>query len=134
MAKIISKTNSKMIFENKYINLITFRESGVGVPTPVMYAKKNGKLYVETRNSRYKVNRIKKNPNVQIAPCNMRGQILGPSIEGTARILSKNEQNVAFEALRKKYFRFRLGDKIKFGKRGDDDRVYIEITPEFSIK
>lgn len=134
MSKIKSKPNPTMIFENKYINLITFRESGVGVPTPVMYAKKNGKIYVETRNSRYKVNRIKKNPKVQIAPCSMRGQILGPSVEGTARILSKNEQSVAFEALRKKYFRFRLSDKIKFGKSGDDDKVYLEITPEFSIK
>ncbi|MFX1324045.1 MAG: PPOX class F420-dependent oxidoreductase [Promethearchaeota archaeon] len=133
----MSKGNADNISEllgKKYINLTTFRENGEAVPTPVMFAEENGKLYVETRVSRYKVNRIKNNPKVQFAPCTMKGKTLGAMIQGTARILPTSYQDIAFKALRNKYFRFRLGDSLSKMKSSrkikDDDRVYIEIIPD----
>ncbi|MFW9829875.1 MAG: PPOX class F420-dependent oxidoreductase [Candidatus Thorarchaeota archaeon] len=134
MSESKAKSTLTELLGNKYINLTTFRENGEAVPTPVMFAEANGKLYVETRLSRYKVNRIKNNPKVQFSSCTMKGKVLGPMIEGTARILPTSDQSIAFEALREKYFRFRLGDslsKIKSSrnKLKNDDRVYIEIVP-----
>ncbi|MFW9818004.1 MAG: pyridoxamine 5'-phosphate oxidase family protein, partial [Candidatus Thorarchaeota archaeon] len=60
----VNKTKSTLaeLLGKKYINLTTFRKNGEAVPTPVMFAEVNGKLYVETQLSRYKVNRIKNNP------------------------------------------------------------------------
>ncbi|MFW9824031.1 MAG: PPOX class F420-dependent oxidoreductase [Candidatus Thorarchaeota archaeon] len=121
------------ITKEKYISLTTYRKNGEGVPTPVLFAEENGKLYVETESTRYKVNRIKNNPNVQFAPCNMRGKLLGSSIDGTARILSESEKDIAFEALRKKYFRFRFGDALSRSKSKNSkkaEKVYIEIIPK----
>jgi PPOX class probable F420-dependent enzyme len=130
MSKSKSKNKLNMLFKHKYINLTTYRKNGEGVNTPVMFAEKEGKLYVETLASRYKVARINNNPRVQIAPSNMKGKVLGPSIEGIARVLSKSEQDDAFTALREKYFRLRLGDKIKGKKSEDVDRIYLEISLE----
>ncbi|MFX1235143.1 MAG: PPOX class F420-dependent oxidoreductase [Promethearchaeota archaeon] len=136
MSKNIVINTLNGLANNKYISLTTFRNNGEGVPTPVMFAIENNKLYVETRASRYKVNRIKNNPKVQFAPCRLKGKVIGPVIEGRARVLPASEQEVAFNALRKRYFRFRLGDtisKIKSSnkKQDIDDRVYLEIIPEF---
>ncbi|MFW9896576.1 MAG: PPOX class F420-dependent oxidoreductase [Candidatus Thorarchaeota archaeon] len=135
MSKSNANTALSELSGKKYINLTTFRENGEPVPTPVLFVEENGKLYVETRVSRYKVNRIKNNPKVQFAPCTMKGKALGTIIEGTARILPTSDQDIAFKALRDKYFRFRLGDslsKMKSSRKKPkvDDRVYLEIIPD----
>lgn len=135
MSENNTDTTISELLGKKYINLTTFRENGEPVPTPVMFAEKNGKLYVETRVSRYKINRIKNNPKVQFTPCTMKGKVLGAMIEGTARILPASDQDIAFKALRDKYIRFKLGDslsKMKSSRKKpkDDDRVYIEIIPD----
>lgn len=135
MAESIMNNMLNGVLKSKYINLTTFRGNGEGVPTPVMFAEANNKLYVETRVSRYKVKRIINNPNVQFSACTMRGKVNGSIIKGKARILRSSEQDTAFKALRKRYFRFRLGDflsKIRSpnDKQKIDEKVYLEIIPE----
>ncbi|MFX1323621.1 MAG: PPOX class F420-dependent oxidoreductase [Promethearchaeota archaeon] len=134
MSIIDSETILSELLGKKYINLTTFRENGEAVPTPVMFAEENGKLYVETEASRYKVNRIKNNPKIEFAPCTVKGKPLGATVKGTARILPTSDQEIAFKVLRDKFFRLRLGDslsKLKSSskKLKDDDGVYIEIFP-----
>ncbi len=75
----------KEISGKKYVSLVTFRKNGVAVPTPVWFAERDGKLYVKTRNDSGKYKRIRNNPKVKIAPCNMRGTITGPEFSGIAR-------------------------------------------------
>ena len=118
--------------KGKYINLTTYRGNGEGVSTPVMFAKTNNKLYVETRASRYKVKRIMNNPNVQFVTCTMRGKVNSTIMKGKARVLQASEQDIAFKALRDRYFRFKLGDSLskKKSSKKVDDRVYLEIIPE----
>ncbi len=66
----------------KYLNLETFKKNGTGVKTPVWFAAdpsasldSNGaKLYVYTIGVSGKVKRIRNNPHVKIAPCDMRGR------------------------------------------------------------
>ena len=129
MAESIPKPNLNTLLKKKYINLTTYRKNGEGVPTPVIFAEKNDKIYVETPSTTYKVARIKNNLKVKIAPCNMRGKVVGQYLEGKARILSNFEQDVAIEALKKKYFRYRLRDKIK-GKVAQEEDRYLEIILE----
>ena len=55
-------------FENqKYLNLETFRKSGVGVKTPVWFVQEGDVLFVRTGAIRVKVKRIRNNSQVNIA-------------------------------------------------------------------
>ena len=98
----------KEIQTQKYVCLTTFRKSGVGVVTPVWFAERGGKLYVKTRIDSGKSKRIRNNPSVRVAPCTIRGKIIGPEFDGKARILPAEQSGPAKEAINRKYFFARL--------------------------
>ena len=91
----------------KYINLETYRKNGQGVRTPVWFVERDkddgSVLYVRTSDDTGKYKRVRKNPLVQIAPCDMRGTVKGKWIKGEARIASEEEKLKAFKMLEKKY-------------------------------
>jgi PPOX class probable F420-dependent enzyme len=91
----------------KYINLETYRRNGRGVRTPVWFVESGSGdssiLYVRTSDDTGKYKRIRNNPSVQIAPCDMRGSIKGGWVKGEARIASEEEKLEAFKMLEKKY-------------------------------
>lgn len=92
----------------KYICLKTFRKSGVAVNTPIWFAEVGDKLYVKTRIESGKSKRIRNNPSVRVAPCTIRGKIIGPEFGGKAKILSPEQSGPAKEAINRKYFFARL--------------------------
>jgi PPOX class probable F420-dependent enzyme len=96
------------IHGRKYICLTTFRKSGAAVPTPVWFGEDNGKLYVMTRSDSGKYKRIRNNPQVQIAPCTMRGKIKGPQFPATVRILPPEEWAHAKQTIHGKYWLARV--------------------------
>ena len=82
----------------KYLNLETFRKTGVGVPTPVWFARdalRNAPtitvFYIYSEADAGKVKRIRNNPKVHVAPCTMRGDVRGAWIDGRARICEDDE-------------------------------------------
>ena len=91
----------------KYINLETYRKNGQGVRTPVWFVEMiNGDgsvLYVRTSDDTGKYKRVRNNPSVQIAPCNMRGSVKGNWVKGEARIADEEEKVKVFKMLEKKY-------------------------------
>jgi PPOX class probable F420-dependent enzyme len=91
----------------KYINLETYRKNGRGVRTPVWFVESSSGdgsiLYVRTSDDTGKYKRIRNNPSVQIAPCDMRGSVKGKWVKGEARIASEEEKLKAFKMLEKKY-------------------------------
>lgn len=115
---------------HKCVSLTTFRKSGKPVSTPVMFAVESGKLYVQTGTKTGKFKRIRRSPKVQLAPCTMRGKIVGPTIEAVARILPANEEALAKSALKPSYgWMMRLG-RFLTNLRGDrGELVYLEIVP-----
>ena len=60
----------------KYVSLVTFRKTGVEVRTPVWIAPLNGKHYVFSEANAGKVKRLRNNPAIKMALCNVRGKIL----------------------------------------------------------
>ena len=112
------------IHEQKYVSLATFRKTGVAVYTPIWFAEENGRLYFMTSSKLGKYKRIRNNPKVTIAPCTMRGKIIGPEFPATVRILRPEEFQRARRLIRAKYWLAR----INFLWRNTD--VYLEITPE----
>ena len=112
------------IHGQKYLDLTTFRKSGVAVHTPVWFAEENGRLYFMTSSRLGKYKRIRNNPKVTIAPCTLRGKITGPEFPATVRILRPEEFQGARRLINAKYWLAR----IPFLWRNTD--AYLEITPE----
>ncbi len=100
----------------KYLNLETFRKTGVGVRTPVWFAQDPGSpsrhrfadggaavFYVYSTPDAGKVKRIRNNPRVRVAPCDMRGNLRGAWVDARARICDDAEAAHGQELLRRKY-------------------------------
>lgn len=113
---------------HQYMSLTTFRKNGNPVPTPVWFAQRDDKLYVMTLSDAYKVARVRANAQVEVAPCTMRGELLGSSAEAMARVLDDAEGKSADQALTQKYGLmkrlFAFASRVRGGKY-----VYLEITP-----
>ncbi len=87
----------------KYLNLETFRKTGVGVRTPVWFAQETAAFYVYTLPDAGKTKRIRNNAKVRVAPCDMRGNLLGAWVDARARICEGDEAVHGQELLRRKY-------------------------------
>ena len=87
----------------KYLNLETFRKTGVGVRTPVWFAQERDTFYVYTLPDAGKTKRIRNNPKVRVAPCDMRGNLRGAWVDARARICEGAEAAHGQELLRRKY-------------------------------
>lgn len=121
---------------HKYLNLETFKKSGDGVKTPVWLAadpstsldSSAAKLYAYTIGVSGKVKRIRNNPRVRIAPCTMRGEVLGDWVEARAEIVTDEEAARGMQLLNKKYFPWKqiLGFFASFSRR---ERTVFVIRP-----
>ena len=122
--------------EQKYLNLETFKKSGEGVKTPVWFAAEpsakldssEAKLYLYTIGVSGKVKRIRNNPRVRIAPCDVKGRVLGDWVEARADIVTGDEAEHGMKLLNKKYFPWKqiLAFFAWFSRRG---RTVMAIRP-----
>ncbi len=90
--------------DQKYISLETFKKNGQGVKTPVWFVLHNDALYLYTEADSWKVKRIRNNPRVRVAVCNVRGDVKGPWLDATASIIEGAERLAADRLLDRKYF------------------------------
>jgi PPOX class probable F420-dependent enzyme len=117
----------------KYINLETFRKNGQGVRTPVWFAgePEQGvpeKLYAYSTDDSGKAKRVRNNPRVRVAPCDVRGKVLGDWIDARAEFVTGEEAEHGMKLLNKKYFPWRqlLGFFSMFSRH---KRVVFLIHP-----
>lgn len=111
--------------KHQFINLTTFRKTGVAVSTPVWFAQDGNRLVITTDASSGKAKRIRNNPRVELAPSDMRGKPLGDKVQAQARILQGDEAKAAEKLLKKKYgLQYSM-----FGMANRNGRVFIEIIP-----
>lgn len=113
-----------------YISFGSYKKDGSIVQTPVWVAPLDGKLMVYTLKETYKVTRVRRNPKVRIAKCDVRGNVLGDWYEGTCRIVEDPEHaKRAYAAFREKYgLMMRLGDAMSTLTGRIKRRVVLEIT------
>ncbi|HSK35623.1 MAG TPA: PPOX class F420-dependent oxidoreductase [Actinomycetota bacterium] len=78
-------------FPGKYLSLTSFRRDGTGVATPVWFVEADGRLLVETDADSYKVRRIRRNPQVTIAPCTATGRLRGTPVPARVTLLPDTE-------------------------------------------
>lgn len=115
-----------------YVSLATFRRNGVEVKTPVWIAGDGNRYYVFSAGDAGKIKRLRNDPRVRLAACDLRGNAKGDWVDGRARIVSDDASvAAALAALRRKYgLQMRLTDFFaklsgRFGKR-----AYIEVVFE----
>jgi PPOX class probable F420-dependent enzyme len=123
-------TDNAPLGDEKYISLETFKKDGTGVKTPVWCAPLDGKLIVFSAGDAYKVKRVRNNPKCRAAPCDVRGNVSGAWIDGTARIVDDPAFiDRALASLRKKYgVLFAVTDFFSAISGKKKKRAYLEIT------
>jgi PPOX class probable F420-dependent enzyme len=90
--------------DQKYISLETLKKNGQAVKTPVWFVLHNDALYVYTEADSGKVKRIRNDPRVRVAICNVRGDLKGPWLDATASVVEGDERRGADRLLDRKYF------------------------------
>jgi len=114
----------------RYVSLTTFRRTRERVSTPVWTAPDHDNhdiLYMLTMVGAGKLKRIRNDQAVEVARCNYRGDVRGPSVPAVARVLPQAEHGVAERALTRKYgWQKRALDLYHFLTRGR--RTYVVLS------
>ncbi|MCS6772745.1 MAG: PPOX class F420-dependent oxidoreductase [Anaerolineae bacterium] len=119
----------KALRNETYVNLETYRKNGKAVPTPVWFVEQDGVLYVRTVANSGKVKRVRNNPRVRVAACDVRGKLKGDWLPAQAVIASSDEAERANALLNQKYGLLkRLFDL--FGALQRSQYTVIKIYPE----
>jgi len=121
---------------HKYLSLETYKKSGEAVRTPVWFAadpavpldSSAAKIFIYTIGDTAKVKRMRNNPRVKIAPCDMRGNVLGPWVDAQAEFVTGEEAGRGMRLLNEKYFPWKqlLGFFALFSRR---KRIVIALHP-----
>ncbi|RZU31252.1 PPOX class F420-dependent oxidoreductase [Blastococcus saxobsidens] len=120
---------------SEYVSLTTFRRTGVPVATPVWAAADGDTLVVWTRADSGKVKRLRHTTRVTVAPCDVRGRVQGPAVDGEAEFVAPADRPRALAALRRDYgLTFRLGYVTsrlwhRLGRSGEERHEIIRVHP-----
>lgn len=110
----------------QFLNLTTFRTSGEGVTTPVLYAGLGDEIVVMTDAASHKVRRLTADPHVEVAPTLPNGRALHAAAGGRARRLEGADARAAEVALRRRYpLRMRILARAWRGR----DMTFVAIAP-----
>ena len=122
-------SNSTPFDGSEYINLRSWKRDGTPVDTPVWVAPLDGKLVVFTLRESYKVKRVRRNPKVQVAKCDVRGRLLGPWQDGSCHTVEdKAHEARAYDALIRKYgWKMRAGNFFSTLSGRIKRRLVLEI-------
>ena len=93
----------EQFFEQKYINLETYKKDGTSIRTPVWFVIDNDLIYVITMESTGKVKRLKNNQEVRIVPCSFKGKPKNGWVKAKAEKITGEEADKAIKLRKKKY-------------------------------
>lgn len=114
----------------RYARLSTFRKSGAAVPTPVWFARVGDVLYAVTGRNTGKAKRIRNNPDVLLAPCDVRGRPKGADAAAVARLTDQQKGDPADRALLGKYgWQYRVFGFVERLVGSADELVFVEFRP-----
>jgi uncharacterized protein len=118
--------------DKKYISLETFKKSGQAVRTPVWFVLHDDAFYIYTESDSWKVKRIRNQPRVRVAVCDMRGRVKGDWLDGTASFVEGDERVAADTLLDRKYVLKRIFNFLTRIDRHTRTMIKIETArPKF---
>ncbi|SCL38140.1 hypothetical protein GA0074692_4911 [Micromonospora pallida] len=122
-------TDLEDLAAEKYVLLTTYRRDGRAVPTPVWAVRDGDALALWTVADSGKVKRIRRNPMVTVAPCDVRGHPHGPAVKGSATLCGPLETRRIRSLLKQKYRLLGrltlLGSRLR---RGEQGTVGVRVT------
>jgi PPOX class probable F420-dependent enzyme len=114
--------------DHTYCLVVSYRRDGSAVPTPVWFATGPDRVYFRSLVDNGKTKRMRNDPRVLIAPCDMRGRPLAAAVRGRARFLAPAEEADVERLLHTKYgLGRRAYNKIAATKVPG---VYVEVAPD----
>lgn len=118
----------------EYLDLSTFRKSGVEVSTPVWAAFLDDSFYIFTEADSGKVKRLRNSPRARLATCTADGKVTGARFDAEAYIVEDSQEiSRAYRALHEKYgWKMKLTDTLSKLARKYDKRAIlkVEVIPE----
>ncbi|MFF0610692.1 PPOX class F420-dependent oxidoreductase [Nocardia tengchongensis] len=112
-----------------YVNLTTYKKDGTPVGTPLWAVLDGGRLYVWTVTDSWKVKRIRRNPEVTVQACDVRGKTRGEIVKGRAVILDDAGSERTRGLVQRKYgIMGWLTITLSKVRRGSAGTIGIEIT------
>lgn len=128
------ESNQQSSLTGGYVSLRTFKKDGGSVDTPVWFAWRDGKVVIFTDGTSFKVKRLRRNAEVELARCDVRGKLLGPWLKGRGRVVEGEPQSIAsaYDALNRKYgLMMRLGTVLSTlsGRVGRRLILEVDVAP-----
>jgi PPOX class probable F420-dependent enzyme len=106
----------------------TYKGDGTAVATAVNVVVLGEHAYFRTWSTAGKAKRLRRNPDLLIAPSTVKGKPTGPAIRATARLLGPEEEQPVRQALAKKY-RLSQGWLVPLAhRRRHYTTVHFELT------
>jgi PPOX class probable F420-dependent enzyme len=99
------------IAASKQISLTTYRKDGTPVATAVWHVAEGNTLTTVSAADAWKVKRIRRNPQVDVVACDIRGKVTpgAQPVRGTAALLDPAETENARRLLERRYITARIG-------------------------
>jgi uncharacterized protein len=118
-----------MPIDSKTVLLTTYKRDGTPVGTAVNIAYDGDRAFVRTWESSGKAKRLRRNPDVEVAPSTSSGKPTGPATPMRARLLTGEEAELARRTIERR-FRFMHGVVVPlFHRVRKLTTVYYELTP-----
>jgi uncharacterized protein len=89
--------------DTKTIVLTTYKRDGSAVDTPVSIAFDGDRAFFRSYDKAWKTKRLRRNPDVRIAPATVKGTPTGPAIDARATLLDADGARVAARALARRH-------------------------------
>lgn len=75
------------LFPGRYLSVTSFKRDGTGVATPLWFVSDGSRLLALTDLHSAKVRRIRRNPQILVAPCRANGKLLSEPIQAHVEVL-----------------------------------------------
>ena len=117
----------EQFLDQKYINLETYKKDGTPIRTPVWFVIDKEIIYIITRDSTGKVQRLKNNHDVRIVPCSFKGEPKNDWLKGKTEMITGEEADKAIKLRKKKYGMFARLSGIFTAQKGNLVVYSIEL-------
>jgi PPOX class probable F420-dependent enzyme len=87
----------------KTVLLTTYKRDGTPVATPVSIAFDGDRAFFRTYDQAWKARRLRRNPQVEVAPSTLLGKATGPPVPARATLLDGEQARAAARALARQH-------------------------------
>lgn len=119
--------NFSVFHGHEYLSIKTRKKDGSFIATPVWFAQDDDTLYLTTQTSSGKVKRIRNFHDVEVAPCDRIGKLLGEWLLANAAIITNDDDRErANQLLSDKYGHTDMWKQVR--RTDSTTRTFIKIT------